>query len=404
MTDFVVLNLFFFLFPILIYLIYVVYANTMNIKVNKLFFGFAMITSIYLILKYSAHFNYDIDILKIVLLICLLQNKKVLSILVAIFLSICFKEVYNYDIYILLLKSFIQLIFFFVILKNNNKKYKILGFLIIEIMCDLYYDYDEIIYLVIFNLFYAIIAYLLSELIRKSEQIINIHSVIKSAEEEKKLRDSLFKVTHEIKNPIAVCKGYLDMIDLNNKKKVDKYIPIIKSEITRTLSLLDDYLDFSRVKIEKDIIDIIMLLEDTLRSMGVLLKEKNINTIFDISDEEVYIIADYNRLKQVLVNIIKNSMEARIGNEDLNISVKTEISKNNIKIIISDNGIGMTNEELDKLGEPFYTTKANGTGIGVNLSKEIIEKHNGTLTYESKKFSGTSVIIDLPVDPELNCY
>ena len=115
-------------------------------------------------------------------------------------------------------------------------------------------------------------------------------------------------------------------------------------------------------------------------------------------------LADYNRLKQVLVNIIKNSMEAKIEGKILTIKLKIKVSKCNIKIIISDNGIGMTKEELNRLGEVFYTTKPNGTGIGVNLSKEIIERHNGTLTYESEKYLGTNVIIDLPVDPELNMY
>jgi len=62
----------------------------------------------------------------------------------------------------------------------------------------------------------------------------------------------------------------------------------------------------------------------------------------------------------------------------------------------------MSKEELDRLGEAFYTTKPNGTGIGVNLSKEIIERHNGTLSYESEKYEGTNVVIELPIDSELN--
>ena len=84
---------------------------------------------------------------------------------------------------------------------------------------------------------------------------MNINTAMKELEKEKVLRTSLFKLTHEIKNPLAVCKGYLDMLDLNNQEKVDKYIPIVKGEIERTLTLMDDYLDYTKVKINKEEVD-----------------------------------------------------------------------------------------------------------------------------------------------------
>ena len=192
------------------------------------------------------------------------------------------------------------------------------------------------------------------------------------------------------------------MINIDNRAKLEKYIPIIKSEINRTLSLMDDYLDYSKVKIEKDIIDIVMLLEDFTRSIGILLKDNDIEMNLDIMDDEVYIMADYNRLKQVLINIVKNSMEAKIDGQKLAISISMKVIDNKIVIVISDNGIGMTSEELNHLGEAFYTTKFNGTGIGVNLSFDVINRHNGVLKYESEKYNGTSVTIELPYNAELN--
>ena len=97
----------------------------------------------------------------------------------------------------------------------------------------------------------------------------------------------------------------IDMINIKDYKTSTKYINIIKGEMNRTLVLMDDFLDFTKVKVDKNIMDINYLLEDTTNSMKSLFINNNVLTNFDISDEEVYIEGDYNRLKQVLVNILK---------------------------------------------------------------------------------------------------
>lgn len=415
--DGFLLNIILLLFPLFIYLIYVAYQKIINKNTMNQTFAIALFSSLFLMIKYG-YFkeNYYISILfNIPLLFAYLKGRKLLGITLSIIISIYSIFVFKINIIVIIFENLSYFLLYvisdrrgitsgYIINNFTIVKTCILSFVTFAFIAPTTNTWTNLFNIVLSICVFYITAILYYKLVQKIEDMVTLNNTIKELEKEKTIRNSLFKITHEIKNPIAVCKGYLDMIDLNNKKKVDKYVPIIKSEINRTLSLLDDYLDFSRVKIEKDIIDIIMLLEDTLRSMGVLLKEKNINTDFVISEEEVYIMADYNRLKQVFVNIIKNSMEAKIEDRELTIKVETILEKDNIKIIVSDNGIGMTKEELERLGEAFYTTKANGTGIGVNLSKEIIEKHKGILTYESKKYVGTSVTIDLPVDLELNCY
>ncbi|MBD9085462.1 ATP-binding protein [bacterium] len=115
----------------------------------------------------------------------------------------------------------------------------------------------------------------------------------------------------------------------------------------------------------------------------------------DITEEEIYIQADYNRLKQTIVNIIKNSRES-IPESGV-IKLSTNKNKNNVKIYIEDNGIGMTKEELSKIKEAFFSTKQTGTGLGVYMANEIITAHQGTLEYFSKKNLGTRVVITLPI-------
>lgn len=227
---------------------------------------------------------------------------------------------------------------------------------------------------------------------------MNLNTAIKELEKEKVLRTSLFKLTHEIKNPLAVCKGYLDMLDLNNKDKILKYIPIIKGEIERTLTLMDDYLDYTKVKIQKEEVDIYLLLNDIIESLELFFKENKINLEYLVPDDELYLRVDYNRIKQVIVNILKNATEARdINKKELIIKIRTRITKNYFKIIIEDNGIGMDKDVLEQVTDLFFTTKKNGTGLGTSLSKEIVELHGGKIKYLSEVGIGTTVIINLPI-------
>ena len=159
---------------------------------------------------------------------------------------------------------------------------------------------------------------------------------------------------------------------------------------------MDDFLDYSRISINKEILDINILLENTLSAMKPLFKDKNATTIFNIQDQEIYIEGDYNRLKQVLINVFKNCFEAKREDTKLKINIELLVEEDKVILSISDNGKGIDKESLKKIGEAFYTTKENGTGLGICLSKEIIKKHNGSINYESNKEKGTTVKIILP--------
>lgn len=413
--DGFLLNTVFLLFPLFIYLVYLIYQKKVNKDAMNHCFDLALFTSLFLISRFS-YFKEDLYIsilINIPLLFAYLKGRKITAFLISIILIIYSIIIFGYNPYIIIFEYGVYFILYILIRKRNItcnhiiNSFTIIKSFILSFLTFYFVAPTNNVLLNLFNIMISItIFYITSiyyyKLIQKLEDVVTLSNTIEELEKEKSIRNSLFKITHEVKNPIAVCKGYLDMIDVSNKNKVNKYIPIIKGEINRTLSLLDDYLDFSKIRIEKDIIDIIMLLEDTIRSIGVLLKDKDVSTTYDILDDEVYMLADYNRLKQVLVNIIKNSMEAKLDDRELVIKIKTELEKDKIRIIISDNGIGMSKEELKKIGEPFYTTKSSGTGIGVNLSKEIIERHSGNLIYESIKYEGTTVTIELPIDKELN--
>ena len=243
--------------------------------------------------------------------------------------------------------------------------------------------------------------YFAVDLFNKGKDMLRLRMNVKELEKEKQIRTSLFKITHEIKNPIAVCKGYLDMFDVNNLGHSQKYIPIIKDEIDRVLVLLQDFLSISKVKLNCEVMDVNMMLEDVTNSLKPLLRSKNIYLINKIIDDEVYIEGDYNRLSQVIINLIKNSVEASKNNNSY-IKVKTILNENTYNIIIEDNGYGISKENLKHIDELFYTTKNGGTGLGVYLSNEIIKAHKGKIDYKSVENEWTKVKIILPYNSDLN--
>ena len=140
-----------------------------------------------------------------------------------------------------------------------------------------------------------------------------------------------------------------------------------------------------------------VLLEDIEETLAPLLKEKEVESSFNIKEEELYTKLDYNRMKQVIVNLIKNSIEAKDDKRKLKIITTVKKLKDKIQIKIEDTGTGISKENLDKIYKVFYTTKEHGTGIGVALSKEIIEQHHGTINYQSQVGKGTKVTILLPL-------
>ena len=358
------------IFPIIVYLFYCTYNNNLNKEQSKLFLDISILSSLYLLVIYDSKF---IIFYNIPLIFAFMKKRTFVSIIITtiILFSLNF-SVINIAEYI------IYFIIYFFYTKNI-----LCLFLIIKFIFNNNF---------LTSILFVIITYLVLFLYKKGEDIIKLHMNIKELEKEKQLRSSLFKITHEIKNPIAVCKSYLDMFDINNKDHV-RYIDILKEEMDKILLLLQDFLSMNKIKIEKEILDINFLLEDIVNQFEPILKDKNIKFIHNICEEEIFVEGDYNRLNQVFINIIKNSIEAI--NDNGTIKLNYEIDKN-FKIIIEDNGCGITEDQIEKIKEPFYTTKKNGTGLGVSLSIEIIKAHNGKIDYIPLK-KGLKVIVELPI-------
>ncbi len=391
------MNLTWVLLPLMIFLIYEAYSENINNQKNNIILDFSLITSLYLIMRFGSSANRNILQITFDGIIALMYIKKrnkgaLLTSLIGI---IYFKNEFTSELMIL-----IKYIIFFIFSKkyeNNNKYYQISTFStsIIYLFTLILLNKINVNEIIDYLMCYTI-AFSINILFTKAESIIRINICYKELMKEQQLRNSLFKISHEIKNPIAVCKGYLDMFNTNNIDHFKKYIPIIKSEINRTLDLLQDFSACNKINIERDIVDIGLILDEISKKFNLMFDNKNIDFQIEKIEDEIFINGDYNRLNQVLVNMIKNSIEAIDKNKKSYIKIYSEQKEKEIKIIIEDNGIGISKENMDKISEPFFTTKQNGTGLGVLLSKEIISAHDGTIEYESEENIGTKVIISLP--------
>ncbi len=402
----IIINIMLVLFPILIYFVYSCYQSLKYKKYSDIVFNSLLFSSLYLYLKFG-QMTVDKKVLlfcNIPIVIAYLKKQDKFAIFLSIINVLYCYFIYKINVNIMIIKYISYLIIYYLALKRKVSNNNFL--LLIATLQGFFISFEyffvnngnilEIVKMLIFVLMYYLLTFGILFLLNLADSITSLYINIAQLEKEKQIKVSLFTLTHEIKNPIAVCKGYLDMIDLEDKQTANRYIEIVKQEINRSLNIMTDFMEFNKIKIKPELIDIVMLLDDIYSNFKLLTNNKNIKLNYLQKDDEIYIMADYDRLKQVLVNIIKNSIEA-IDNEGI-IEMTYHTDKNHCYIEIKDNGIGMNKETLNHLTEIFYTTKKNGSGLGVCLSNEIIKAHNGTMKYASKENEGTKVTLKLPLN------
>lgn len=402
----IILNLILIVFPLLVYLVLVCYQDEATKQRKKLLLNIALFTSLYLCLKFGITENNNKILLfcNIPIVIAYMKKETYSGIILSLINILYCYLVYDTLYIIAIIKYASYLILY---LCARKRKLSANGFILsIAVLQGFFLSFeyffreinisiDDFILLLLLVFVYYFVTFSILYIFKVTEKIESLNSTIKLLEKDKVIKDALFKLTHEIKNPLAVCKGYLEMINLDNKEKSKKYLSIINQEINRSLNIISDFVEYNKIKIVKEEIDLSLLLEDVYDSFKILVNANNIKLKYkDKYDKDMYIKGDYERLKQVIINLLKNSLESI--EEKGKIEIYSNICKNYIEIVVEDTGKGMSREEMSKLTEMFYTTKENGTGLGVALSNEIVKAHNGKLIYESELNKGTKAIVRLP--------
>jgi signal transduction histidine kinase len=239
---------------------------------------------------------------------------------------------------------------------------------------------------------------------RMSLKLKELIDKIKSAQEHMVKTEKLYAVgefsagiAHEIKNPLTPIMMLMRRVKEERESLSDKDIDIIEEELNRIDRIVTEFLAFARpdnvekteVNINDVLNEVITITRPKIDRSGISLIEKYSNSLPDIT-------GTHDALKQVFLNIMLNAIQAMDGSGG-ELTVETSAYNRSVQVIIRDTGVGIPEENLKKIYDPFFTTKKDGTGMGLALTHNIINDHSGKIDIDSTPGSGTTVKVKFPL-------
>jgi len=234
---------------------------------------------------------------------------------------------------------------------------------------------------------------MLNETIREIQQL---RLELQNAEKLRVISELTSVFAHEIRNPMQVTRGFLQLLDDPEFPETKKqYIKISIEELDRANDIINDFLSLGKPAINNNgKINAAHQLERVINILENYALNNNVRIKTDMTDE-CWIFANSQKLNQSLINILKNAVEAMPHGGTVWITC-SNTADGQIKISIKDEGIGMTKKQIDSLGSPFYSLKEKGTGLGMMVSFQIIHSFHGKIMVNSERSKGTEFIILLP--------
>ncbi|MFC0558010.1 sensor histidine kinase [Halalkalibacter alkalisediminis] len=232
--------------------------------------------------------------------------------------------------------------------------------------------------------------------IEKAKKESIVLSELKELEKLKVVSEIAASISHEVRNPLTVTKGFLQLLQdktLQDEKK-DFYIKLSLDELERAEIIISDYLTFAKPSLKNiEPLELNTEVHYILKVISPYATMRDVHIEFE-QVNDIYIAGERQKLHQCLINIAKNGIEAMPdgGNLTLQISNSNEMAT----ISIIDTGIGMTEEQIRRLGTPYYSTKSTGTGLGTMVTTSIIKAMRGKISVSSKLGIGTTFTITIP--------
>jgi signal transduction histidine kinase len=284
---------------------------------------------------------------------------------------------------------------------------------IVEIVQDLSEDYQTIFRIqilvvitctVLMGALFVVLVYVVKRgegiIEQRADERLRLKERLNRAEKLSAMGEMAAGISHEIRNPLGIIRSSAELL----KKKVSKFDPantlpdIIIEEATRLNSIITDFINFARPRSPKlSPCRIEEVVEKTVAFLSASLQEKNYSVRRNYQNPLPGIMADAALLHQSFLNLFINAMQAMPEGGALEIGVRAEGAL--VTVQIDDEGRGIPEELLDKIWDPFFTTKDKGTGLGLGIVKNIIESHEGKIRIDNRQPHGARVTIQLPVTP-----
>ncbi|MBM7606425.1 two-component system, sporulation sensor kinase E [Metabacillus crassostreae] len=205
-------------------------------------------------------------------------------------------------------------------------------------------------------------------------------------------------IAHEIRNPMTALKGFIQLLEGSVQEDFSMYFNVITSELSRIESIITEFLILARPQaikyLQKNICTIMKETIDLLNAQAILV---NVQIKLSIEGDIPSIYCEPNQLKQVFINVLKNAIEVMPNGGQIDVSIKQR-DEQHLVVSIKDRGTGISEDKIKRLGQPFYTTKERGTGLGLMVSYKIIEEHRGNVQVESEEGKGTTFHMTLPIN------
>ena len=227
------------------------------------------------------------------------------------------------------------------------------------------------------------------------------------AKNDQEKNEFISSISHELRTPLTSIKGWGETLQdggSEDSELLREGLNIIGHETDRLIILVNDLLDFSRLqahRLEMHMQEMVLddLLEELYKQFFQRAKNEKINLVLDLNDDGMLILGDYNRLKQVFINILDNAMKFTEGAHNAQVKIISYADDEWLGVSIIDNGTGISEEDLVKVQNKFYkgTSKKSGTGLGLSIATEIVQLHQGKLWIESTEGEGTQITIMLPL-------
>lgn len=243
----------------------------------------------------------------------------------------------------------------------------------------------------------------------ESKGRITFTAIIKDVSAHKKLERKLLQserlaavgqtvahVAHEIKNPLMIIGGFSQQIrnGLSDSKAVQK-LDMVLDEVSRLERLVVNLGDFTKqYKLVRRRADIGLVIRDVLSIIGEIYSSEKYEFIADLPSNLEEVNCDPDKMKQVFMNVIANGIEAMEDGGTVKINARRY--SDSVEIRISDEGVGIDDEDLLHIFEPFFTTRERGSGLGLSISYKIVEAHKGEMSAFSLPGEGTTFVVSLP--------